>query len=64
MMRQPTIAHTFDERLDDRKRHLEEALRSQADPATREQLERKLGQIETARNINQWLTSPGLKSPE
>lgn len=63
MERHPKMAHTLDERLDDRNLQLPQALRSESSSGNTRASERKLSQIEVGRNISQWLTSPSLPTP-
>lgn len=51
---------TFDGRLGARKAELEHALKSAEEC---DQIERKLRQLDTARDISQWLASPALTGP-
>ena len=63
MERHQSDQFTFDERLEARKAELEHALKSTANPEERDQIECKLRQLDTARDISQWLTSPALTGP-
>jgi hypothetical protein len=53
----------FDERLQIAAREAREATRQLPPGPDRDSLLRKAGQAETACRINQWLTSPGLRTP-
>jgi len=50
--------------LNSRKSQPEKKLASAITPTEHAHIEQKLRQLDTARSINDWLTSPGLKSPE
>ena len=53
----------FDERLQTAAREAREAARRLPPGPDRDLLLRKAGQTETACRINEWLTSPGLRTP-
>jgi len=53
----------FDERLQTAAREAREAARRLPAGPDRDLLLRKAGQAETACRINEWLTSPGLRTP-
>jgi len=53
----------FDERLQRAAREAREAARQLPPGPDRDSLLKKAGQAETACRINEWLTSPGLRSP-
>ena len=53
----------FDERLQTAAREAREAARQLPPGPDRDSLLRKAGQAETACRINEWLTSPGLRTP-
>lgn len=55
---------TFDERLQKAAREAREAAGRLPPGPRRDMLLRKAGQAETACRINEWLTSPGLRSPK
>jgi hypothetical protein len=52
---------TFEERLAEEARRFKEAAEKQPPGTARELLLRRARQAETASNINNWLSSPGLK---
>jgi hypothetical protein len=52
---------TFEERLTEEARRFKEAAEKQPPGTARELLLRRARQAETASNINNWLSSPGLK---
>ncbi len=58
-MRREFKPHTFDERLNEQKARIEAELASTAPGRQRDLLEFKLRQIETAREIESWLSSTG-----
>jgi hypothetical protein len=61
-MKRPTL-HLFDNRIAKEKKRLE-ALAAETKPGPeRDQLLRKISQFETARDIDEWLSSPGLQAP-
>ena len=43
---------------------LKEEIANLANGADRDAILKKIRQLETASHINEWLTSPGLRSPE
>ncbi|WFU43062.1 hypothetical protein QA640_11775 [Bradyrhizobium sp. CB82] len=63
-MRRRSQPHSFDEKLSAEKARLEAVFENVEPGPQRDLLERKLRQIETASNINEWLTSPGLQPPK
>ena len=63
-MRRRSQSHTFDDNLNaERARIIAELENTQPGPQ-RDLLESKLRQLETASNIDEWLTSQGLQPPE
>jgi hypothetical protein len=63
MQRRRSERHSFEERLAAEKKRLEQqAVKLASDPA-KDQLLQKIGQIETASRIDNWLSSSGLQSP-
>jgi hypothetical protein len=54
---------TFEQRLAEHKAILERKAAQLKPGPRRDQLLRKARQIDTARHINEWLNSPGLKAP-
>jgi sulfur relay (sulfurtransferase) DsrC/TusE family protein len=63
MQRRRSIVHTFEDRISAEKKRLEEQFELLPQGPAKEQLRRKIGQLETASHINEWLTSPGLQAP-
>jgi hypothetical protein len=55
---------TFPERLDQEAKRLRAEAEKLQHGSEREQLLRKARQAETAFRVNDWLSSPGLRSPE
>jgi hypothetical protein len=62
-MRHRSEPHSFEELLNAEKARIEAALES-TDPGQRELLELKLRRIETARQIDDWVSSVGLQPPK
>lgn len=63
MQRQRSPSHTFDDRISEYRANLEARLQTAYSPTEKQQIKRKLRQLETAANINEWLTSPNLQIP-
>ena len=63
MLRSRSHPHTFQERLAEQKARLEERASQLKPGPERDDLLRKARQIDTARDINEWLNSPGLQAP-
>ena len=55
---------TLGDRLADEAERLRQKARTVAAGKPRERLLRKAGQLETASQINEWLSSPGLQTPQ
>lgn len=64
MQRRRSVPHTFEENIAAEKARLEAQIARLKPGPQRDGLLRKLGQLETASHINQWLSSPGLQPPE
>ena len=64
MQRRRSVPHTFEENIAAEKARLEAQIARLKPSPQRDGLLRKLGQLETASHINQWLSSPGLQPPE
>jgi hypothetical protein len=64
MQRRRSVPHTFEENIAAEKARLEARIARLKPGPQRDGLLRKLGQLETASHINQWLSSPGLQPPE
>jgi hypothetical protein len=54
----------FQDRLDAERKRLEEQLELLPEGTVREQVLRKIQQLERASHINEWLASPGLQAPK
>jgi hypothetical protein len=63
MLRSRSHPQTFAERLTDQKARLEKQASRLAPGPERDDLLRKARQIDTAKDINEWLNSPGLQAP-
>jgi hypothetical protein len=63
MLRSRTHPQTFAERLTDQKARLEKQASKLVPGPERDDLLRKARQIDTARDIDEWLNSPGLQAP-
>jgi hypothetical protein len=63
MLRSRSHPHTFEERLAEQKTRFEKQASKLRPGPEREELLRKARQIDTAAHINEWLNSPGLRSP-
>ena len=57
-------ARTFDDRLNEEKARVEAELECASPGRQRDALEHKLRQIETALQIDSWVSSPGLQPPK
>ena len=64
MQRRRSVSHTFEENLAAEKAKLEAQVAQLKPGPQRDGLLRKIRQLETARHMNEWLTSPGLRPPE
>lgn len=63
-MRRRVEPHTFDERLNAEKARLQAALECVNPGQQRDVLQRKLRQLETALQIDSWVSSAGLQPPK
>ena len=63
MLRSRTHPQTFAERLAEQKALLEKQASKLAPGSERDDLLRRARQIDTARDIDEWLNSPGLQAP-
>jgi hypothetical protein len=54
---------SFENRLADEKKRLQEQAASLPHGAEKETVLRKIEQIDTASEVNEWISSPGLRSP-
>jgi len=64
MKRNRSKAHSFEDRLAEEASKLTAQARLLPPGQQREQLLRKVRQINTAAHLNEWLQSPGLRSPK
>jgi hypothetical protein len=64
MQRRRSVPHSFEENLADEKAKLEAQVAQLKPGPQKDGLLSKIRQLETALHINEWLTSPGLRSPE
>jgi hypothetical protein len=64
MQRRRSVPHTFEENLAAEKAKLEAQVAKLKPGPERDGLLKKIGQLEAALHINQWLSSPGLQPPE
>lgn len=62
MARKPA-SFTFDDRLNEQRARLTAQFDNAADPVERDNIQRKLHQLDTARDINDWLSASSLKAP-
>jgi hypothetical protein len=58
-----SIVHTLEDQISAEKKRLEEQFELLPQGPVKDQLRRKIRQLETASHINDWLTSPGLQAP-
>jgi hypothetical protein len=64
MHRRRSVPHTFEENLAAEKAKLDAQVAQLKPGPQMDGLLRKIRQLETARHVNEWLTSPGLRPPE
>jgi len=63
MHRRPYKTGSFTDRIADEKRRLEAAAAKAVPGRARDELMKKLRQLDVAAHLNEWLSSPGLQSP-
>jgi hypothetical protein len=63
MHRTPSKSGTFIDRITQAKRRLEAEIAQARPGPARNDLEKKLRQLDVAAHLNEWLSSPGLQSP-
>jgi hypothetical protein len=63
MSRSMSKSPTLNERLADEKKRIEAALVLIGPGSIRSKLLRKLGQLDVAAHMSEWLSSPGLRAP-
>jgi hypothetical protein len=64
MQRSSSKPHSFEDRIAAEKSRAEEQLAGVSHGPQRDALVRKIRQLDTASHMNEWLMSPGLRSPE
>jgi hypothetical protein len=64
MQRQRSILHTFEENIAAEKARLEAQVAELSPGPQRDELLKKIRQLETASHISEWLNSPGLQPPK
>jgi hypothetical protein len=64
MQRRRSVPHSFEENLAAEKAKLEAQVAQLKPGPQKDGLLSKTRQLETALHMNEWLTSPGLRSPE
>nr|WP_100381829.1 hypothetical protein [Bradyrhizobium canariense] len=62
-MRRRSVSHTFDDHIAAEKARLEAQAADFPPGPKKDELLRKIRQLETASHMNEWLSSPGLQSP-
>jgi hypothetical protein len=63
MQRRRSASHTFEDRIAAEKAKLEAQVAKLKPGPQMDDLLRKIGQLETAAHISEWLSSPGLQPP-
>ena len=63
MQRRRSIPHTFEDRIAAEKAKLEAQVAKLKPGPQMDALRKKIRQLETASHMNEWLSSPGLQSP-
>ena len=63
MPRRRSIPHTFEDRIEAEKARIEGRVARLRDGPKKDELLEKIRQLETAAQINAWLSSPGLPPP-
>jgi hypothetical protein len=64
MRRRRSVPHTFEDRIAAEKARLEAQAANLEPGPQMDGLLKKISQLETAANINEWLSSPGLQPPK
>jgi|EndMetStandDraft_7_1072992.scaffolds.fasta_scaffold34229_2 hypothetical protein len=64
MRRRRYLPHAFEDQIAAEKARLKEKIADLANGPERDAMLKKIRQLETASRINEWLTSPGLRSPD
>jgi hypothetical protein len=63
-MRRRSKPHTFEGRIEEEKARLEEQIKFLPNGSRKDELLRKIRQLNTASHLSEWLRSPGLRPPE
>jgi len=63
MQRRRSVPHTFEENIAAEKAKLEAQIATLKPGPQRDELLKKIRQLETASHMSEWLSSPGLQSP-
>ena len=63
MQRRRSVPHTFEENIAAEKAKLEAQIATLKPGPQREELLKKIRQLETASHMSEWLSSPGFQSP-
>jgi hypothetical protein len=63
MQRRRSVPHTFEENIAAEKAKLETQIAKLKPGPQRDELLKKIRQLETASHMSEWLSSPGLQSP-
>jgi len=63
MKRRQSVPHTFEENIAAEKAKLEAQIAKLKPGPQRDELLKKIRQLETASHMSEWLSSPGLQSP-
>ena len=64
MRRRRSLPHAFEDQIAAEKARLKEKIAELTNGPDRDAMLKKIRQLDTASHINEWLTSPGLRSPE
>jgi hypothetical protein len=64
MRSEPSRQYSFEDRIAEEKKRLEEQASLLPNGLPKNQLLRKIRQLETASHLNEWLSSPGLRPPK
>jgi hypothetical protein len=62
--RRSVVPHTFEDRIAAEKARLEAQVAKLAPGPQKDELLKKIGQLQTASHINEWLSSQGLEPPK
>jgi hypothetical protein len=64
MKRRWSVSQTFEDRIAAEKARLEAQVADVPHGPVRDDMLKKIRQLETASHVNEWLTSPGLQPPK